>query len=562
MRKAFIGLLVFALIAIPVSASGSGESAASAELSPVEEIIQQAEGMSMEELAKKAIEESNGKMFYGVGNSSRGKTALPLFISYLQTIDPNYTLNYEWQQPKNNKIFDQLTADSLKSTGTFAMTLIQDGNQIESKMVRTGILDTFIPKEWAEANGTTAAEYTGYLPLQTLNKVFMYNNTGDKSYDNVWDFVAPGEHGLFMDIDSEIVGKNFLLDFCDESQRFRKRFDRIAVIVNRVLGVLRSLEKTGFQIRNETGFSDHSLVRPLLGSFPLVIKDTKRGIIFIDFLIGFRFGFRLCSDIAAHHIGFRRRGALHGHPEIFRRLRIIRRGKNIVRIILIDNRAGKQETCIERKLGIGFQVFILTSLFQEFDRLLRIGIAHAENTALIHFFKIRIIGNDLFEHGGDLVDIPGVDGIHAAGDIDETHPCDIRHDLVKPGDRRLGQLSFLNGNLFLHRSQNIGKVGCGKQCDNHNDNADDCIFFHGIVHPCYLLDVFYFEKETCEHQGENRKGNAPKRDKSDIGPWNVGMVNGLRTEIEEIQIRKNAAIKQWNVLENAHGIGEPDRDNG
>ena len=210
MRKAFIGLLVFALIAIPVSASGSGESAASAELSPVEEIIQQAEGMSMEELAKKAIEESNGKMFYGVGNSSRGKTALPLFISYLQTIDPNYTLNYEWQQPKNNKIFDQLTADSLKSTGTFAMTLIQDGNQIESKMVRTSILDTFIPKEWAEANGTTAAEYTGYLPLQTLNKVFMYNNTGAKSYDNVWDFVAPGEHGLFMDIDSEIVGKNFL----------------------------------------------------------------------------------------------------------------------------------------------------------------------------------------------------------------------------------------------------------------------------------------------------------------------------------------------------------------
>ena len=33
------------------------------------------------------------------------------------------------------------------------MTLIQDGNQIESKMVQTGILDTFIPKDWADANG-------------------------------------------------------------------------------------------------------------------------------------------------------------------------------------------------------------------------------------------------------------------------------------------------------------------------------------------------------------------------------------------------------------------------
>ena len=128
------------------SGSGSG-SKAPTELSETQKIIQEAQGMTLEELAKKAIEESNGKTFYGVGNSSRGKSALPLFIEYLQTIDPNYTMEFDWQQPKNNKIFDQLTSDSLKDTGTFAMTLIQDGNQIESKMVQTGILDTFIPKE-------------------------------------------------------------------------------------------------------------------------------------------------------------------------------------------------------------------------------------------------------------------------------------------------------------------------------------------------------------------------------------------------------------------------------
>ena len=119
------------------------------ELTATQQIIQEAQGMTMEELAAKAIEESNGKTFYGLGNSSRGATALPLFIEYLQTIDPSYNMTYEWQQPKNNKIFDQLTSDSLKDVGTFAMTLIQDGNQIESKMVQTGILDTFIPKEWA-----------------------------------------------------------------------------------------------------------------------------------------------------------------------------------------------------------------------------------------------------------------------------------------------------------------------------------------------------------------------------------------------------------------------------
>lgn len=208
MKKLSVVLLILA-IALPLFASGGAEAPVK-EQSRVQQIIAEAEKMTFEELAKKAIEESNGKTFYGVGNSSRGKSALPLLIEKLKEIDPNYTLTFEWQQPKNNKIFDQLTADSLKSVGTFAVTLIQDGNQIESKMVQTGILDTFIPLEWAQANGVTADTYEGYLPLQTLNKVFEYNCVGSKTYTNCWDFVMPGEHGLFMDIDSEIVGKNFL----------------------------------------------------------------------------------------------------------------------------------------------------------------------------------------------------------------------------------------------------------------------------------------------------------------------------------------------------------------
>ena len=204
MKKAFALMLALVMVLALVPAAFAKEDSA------VKQVIAEAQGLTLEELAKKAIEESNGATFYGVGNSSRGKSALPLFIEYLQTIDPSYTLNFEWQQPKNNKIFDQLTANSLKSKGTFAVTLIQDGNQIENKMVRTGILDTFIPLDWAKANGVDAASYKGYLPLQTLNKVFEYNCTGDKTFTNCWDFVAEGEHGLFMDIDSEIVGKNFL----------------------------------------------------------------------------------------------------------------------------------------------------------------------------------------------------------------------------------------------------------------------------------------------------------------------------------------------------------------
>lgn len=199
------------------------------EVSKVDEIIAQAEKMTFKELAMKAIEESNGKTFYGLGNSSRGKTALTPFINYLKTLDPTYNMNFDWQQPKNNKIFDQLTADSSKTVGTYAMTLIQDGNQIKSKMVDTGILKTFIPKEWADANGIKADEYEGYLQLQTLNKVFIFNNTGDAVFDNTWDFVGSGAKGLFMDIDSEVVGKNFLYMLTNEkySLYLKEAFDKL-----------------------------------------------------------------------------------------------------------------------------------------------------------------------------------------------------------------------------------------------------------------------------------------------------------------------------------------------
>ena len=61
-----------------VAETKTPEVADDANLTATQQIIKQAEGMTMEELAQKAIEESNGKTFYGVGNSSRGKAALPL----------------------------------------------------------------------------------------------------------------------------------------------------------------------------------------------------------------------------------------------------------------------------------------------------------------------------------------------------------------------------------------------------------------------------------------------------------------------------------------------------
>lgn len=180
------------------------------EKNEVQKIIEQAEKMTLKELYQKAIEESKGKTMYGIGNSSRGATAATGFIEELQKIDPSYNGVIEWSQPKNNSIFTLLNADITSSKHTYSMTLIQDGNQIQSKMLNTGNLLNFIPKEWAEANGVDAKANGTPLTLQTLNKVFMFNNLGDKSFKNSWDFVYEGEKPLFMGVDSEPVGKNFL----------------------------------------------------------------------------------------------------------------------------------------------------------------------------------------------------------------------------------------------------------------------------------------------------------------------------------------------------------------
>ena len=209
MKKCFVFVLALALVLSLCAVSF-------AEALSIEEIIAQAQTMTNEELYKKAIEESNGKKFSAIGNSSRGKTAGASFVEMLQTIDPNYTLEFDWGQPKNNTIFEALDADVKSASHVYSMTLIQDGNQIQSKMLDTGVLLNFVPKAWSEAEGVAKDANENPLALQTLNKVFMFNNVNGASFTNMWDFVAEGQAPLFMGVNSELVGKNFLYMMTNE----------------------------------------------------------------------------------------------------------------------------------------------------------------------------------------------------------------------------------------------------------------------------------------------------------------------------------------------------------
>lgn len=241
LKKYLLLVLVFVL-AVTVVACGKKDDGG-----VVQDIINQAQKMDRNELYAKAIEELDGKTMNAVGNSSRGRTAQEYFLAYLRgeefdaTQDkyvastkvraefPQYKADFNgkinWTQPKNNAIFAQISSDVKGANHTLAMTLIQDGNQIQSKMLDTGYLLNYIPKEWGGDEATNGHPFA----LQSLNKVFMYNSVSGKEFKNVWQFVAEGNATMFMGVDSEPVGKNFLYMLTQEhySNLMKDAFDAL-----------------------------------------------------------------------------------------------------------------------------------------------------------------------------------------------------------------------------------------------------------------------------------------------------------------------------------------------
>jgi hypothetical protein len=248
MKKFISSALAILMTGSLLSGCSSKPAATSAEnQSEVDKIIAQAQTMTNEELFKKAIEESNGKTMYGIGNSSRGATAGTNFIKALKAIDSSYAGKIEWSQPKDNSIFTLLNADISSSKHTYSMTLIQDGNQIQSKMLSTGNLRNFIPKDWASAKGVSDKENGHPFALQTLNKVFMFNNLNGASFNNCWDFVGQDVHTMFMGVNSEPVGKNFLMMLTN---------DTYSTILKSAFDALPSEKKAYFQKTIDSVASD------------------------------------------------------------------------------------------------------------------------------------------------------------------------------------------------------------------------------------------------------------------------------------------------------------------
>lgn len=178
-------------------------------VSDIDKIITEAQNLPLSELYKRAADESNGKTLYCIGNSSRGASAIKTFTKKLQEVKSDYSCDMQWYVPQNT-IFQLLITDSKRINPKYSLALIQDGEQIQRKMINTHIFANYIPKEWQEVAGENVEDANPFA-LQTLNKVFEFNNQdNEKIYNNCWDFVLPDNNFFMMGIDIEPIGRNFL----------------------------------------------------------------------------------------------------------------------------------------------------------------------------------------------------------------------------------------------------------------------------------------------------------------------------------------------------------------
>jgi len=225
----------------------------------VKDIIAQAEKMDQDDLYKKAMEEIAGKKYVVVANSSRMANAAPAWITYCRTKyeKPEFDFEFTSTQPKNNQIFAQIKSDVTGANHSISMTLIQDGSQIKSKMTNTGYLYNYIPKEW-KGDKTKDGEP---LALQSLNKVFCYNNldvdtktTSTQHYNNCWDF-ALKTSTQFMAPSSEPVGQNFMYMLTQEKYAayVKEGYDALGATEKATVDALFTNKDTGIPALIESG---------------------------------------------------------------------------------------------------------------------------------------------------------------------------------------------------------------------------------------------------------------------------------------------------------------------
>lgn len=157
-----LSLAASAIIAMTLSScggSGSGDA--------VKDAIKDSESLTYDQILAKAKTEIGSNTMEVYGNSSNFQLAIDKF-----TADTGIAVH-------NNKLGDTAMYDKLTYTignGKYVadMTLIQDGNKLQTQMLNPGYLYSYTPKDYKDKLAADDLNPTGAI---YLNKCFMYNNT-------------------------------------------------------------------------------------------------------------------------------------------------------------------------------------------------------------------------------------------------------------------------------------------------------------------------------------------------------------------------------------------------
>lgn len=178
----------------------------------VTELVAEAQNMTWDEIFAKAKEETGE--FNAYGNTSRITTAMANFVAkYGQELGLNEK-NAVGSKMNDSAIYTTLASEyaSTNNSKGASMVMIQDGAQLVLYREQTKMLINYVPQSM---KGKVDAE--GQVPLvqQYINKLFIWNNTGDNvpSITNVWQLTEPAMKSkvFFKSPSLEQVNMNFLI---------------------------------------------------------------------------------------------------------------------------------------------------------------------------------------------------------------------------------------------------------------------------------------------------------------------------------------------------------------
>lgn len=218
MKKRLLMTSLFALATVAATACGGGDQPTKDKETALTPLAEAGAKMTTEELLAEAKKETGN--FYAYGNTSRISAAMTNFIAKYGTELGLSESNAAGTKKKDSEIFTLLQSeyDSKDNSKGASMVLIQDSATLElyrqsSEMLTNYCSDTFKSK----------LDEDELVPLthQYINKLFMWNNTGDAApkFTNVWELLDAKykDKIYFKSPNAEQVNMNFLITLTNEN---------------------------------------------------------------------------------------------------------------------------------------------------------------------------------------------------------------------------------------------------------------------------------------------------------------------------------------------------------